>query len=151
VEEAEFSPVYGEIITAPVLRLSCKHVAPVEAAAVLLPSAVSSSLRCLHVGPSPAIYEWRDGGRIWFLWFSEDLADREALGWRTDAAFVLLANDADGAVESIALAGASYLETHGRKVFNSVPRVDFLEWQPGDPAPAIQLWNPEALTGPQLA
>jgi len=151
LEEAEFAPAYGEVLTASVLRLSCEREVPVEAAALLLPSMGEASLRCLLAGPSPALYEWRDDAGIRFLWFTDEFADREGLGWETDAAFVLVATDKAGSVECIALAGATHLVAHGRTVLQSLHRIDFLEWRPGDPAPGAQQWNPEALTAPRLA
>jgi hypothetical protein len=110
-----------------------------------------SGLRCLRRGPSPSLYEWRDATRLRFHWFADDVADHEALGWRTDATFVLLMTDASGGVESITLADATHLETHGRTIVRSPRRIEFLEWQRGDAPPQVPEWHPETATAPQPA
>ena len=173
-EEAEFSPAYGAVQMAPVLHLHCERSVPVEAAAVLAPGP-PAELLCLH--PSLYRWTDDSGVRfVWFseahrpgggrqaveepvigssrrrgpLCASslEATGEREALGWRTDAAFVLLALAADGAVECLSLAGGSYLEMAGREVFRATDRVAFLEWLPGDRAPEGARWEPGALMGP---
>lgn len=153
IEQAEFSPVYGEVLPSPVLHFSCEREAPAEAAALLLPcpAATEATLRCLSPGPSPALYEWQDRAGVRYLWFADEPAERAALGWQTDAAFVLLAKDASGALECVVLAGASHLEAHGRTVLRAAHGLDFLEWRPGDATPSVEHWDLAALTAPRVA
>ncbi|MGH9591522.1 MAG: heparinase II/III family protein, partial [Bryobacteraceae bacterium] len=141
-EKAEFSPVYGEVIQAPVIHMTCERDAPVEAATAL--STGPSALRLLR--ESPSMYQWADG----FVWFAADPGVRQALGWRTDAAFALVAFDAAGAAASFCLADGSFFECDGQEVFHSAQPQDFIEWLSGDPAPAAN-WNPAAITAPLRA
>jgi hypothetical protein len=147
LEEAEFSPVYGEVLTAPVLHSRCEGEGSVETAAVLLPGTAEASLRRLL----PGLYQWSDDAFERFLWFGDQPGDREAFGWRTDAAFVLLVTDRRGALECLSIAGATRLESDGRAVLRSSRLIDFLEWRPGDAVPPIEYWDPEALTAPRPA
>jgi hypothetical protein len=147
MEEAEFSPVYGEVLMASALHLSCERNAPVEAAAVLLPGMADANLRCLL----PGLYHWSDGGFDRVFWFGDRPGVREALGWRTDAAFVLLVSDKRGSIESLSIAGATHLEAHGRTVLRSSGLIDFIEWQPGDGPPLVPHWDPQGLTAPRPA
>jgi 2-polyprenyl-3-methyl-5-hydroxy-6-metoxy-1,4-benzoquinol methylase len=140
-EETEFSPIYGEIIQAPVIHMSCEHDAPVEAATAV--SIAESRLRLLH--QSPSIYLWDNVS----VWFARESGAQEALGWRTDAAFVLLAFDAAASPACFCLCEGTFFESGGQEVFRSAQPVDFIEWLPGDPAPA-EHWNPAALTAPRL-
>jgi hypothetical protein len=152
LEEAEFSPVYGEIRMAPLLRLSCERDLPLESAAVLVTGAAGAHLRCLLTGPAPALYEWRDDARIRYLWFGEESGDREAMGWRTDAAFFFAEFDQTGSVECICISDATRLEAHGTTVLDVGRRIDFLEWRRGDAAPVGALqWKPDALKAPLRA
>jgi hypothetical protein len=147
IAEAELSPVYGEVLMAPVLHLSCEQEAPVEAAAVLRPGIADASLRRVR----PGLYHWSDGTFDRVLWFGDSPGEREALGWRTDAAFVLLVVDKTGSIDCLSIAGATHLEALGRTVLRSSQLVDFIEWQPGDAPPAVQYWDAQALTAPRLA
>ncbi len=150
VEEGEFSPAYGSVVTAPVVRLSREADAPVEIATVVIASGGSDpDPRLRKLGPAAgAIYEWSDAEGVRFVWFG-DGGDRETSGWRTDATFVLIALDAVGAVEGFVLAGGTFFETGGRVVFRSAQPVDFLEWLAGDAIPAGE-WNPQGFTAPEV-
>jgi hypothetical protein len=135
-EEAEFSPVYGEVLQAPLIHMSCEREAPVEAATVL--SAEACKLRMV----SPSMYQWSNV----FVWFA---ANSDAvLGWRTDAKFVFVAFNTDTSPACFCLAEGTFFEIDRQEVFGSAEPVDFAEWLPGDPAPAVR-WNPSALHPPR--
>src|SRR5262249_45546579 len=83
-EEQEMSAVYGEVVSARVLRLSCNREAPVEAGTAISLDG-SASLHCLHRGPSVTVYKWSDAAGHRFLWFSDKPGSQKVLGWESDA------------------------------------------------------------------
>ena len=76
-----------------------------------------------------------------FVWFAETTGDKESLGWRTDASFVLVALNAGGKPEYLGIANATYLRTGGADVFRVSDRIDFAEPGPGE-------WNSNSFEPP---
>jgi Heparinase II/III-like protein/Heparinase II/III N-terminus len=138
-EQAEYSPAYGEIVMAPVVRLHRECEAPVEAATVL--STADAKLHRVHA--SPAIYHWTDAAGERYLWFRTEPGHQRAFVWQTDAAFALLALDSSGAPACLCLADATYFTIAGQELFRSPQPADFVELLPGDAR-----WNPSSFIPP---
>jgi hypothetical protein len=121
LEESGYSPAYGALAPAPVVRWSARATCPAEFAAVIGfdPEMLEATLARVDRGADGAVaYEYAAGGGRRWCFFAAGERPWRSGEWASDAA-VLCFRLAPGGVRELILAAGSYAEYGGRRVLEA--------------------------------
>jgi hypothetical protein len=136
--DADWSPVYGVKVKAPLLMFRAETALPAEHVTLLVP--VAGGLERLESPAGLSAYRCLADDRLRVLLFATAPGCWNWGGWSSDAAFVAIEADPQSSrVNSLVLAGGSVFSASGRVLLSREAPLDWLEWQREDDGAAERL------------